>query len=97
MQETSIDNDIFNFTVFPVYNYDILLSLWKKYIKQIGYMQKIKLFKKIHLENVKLDKWEESQPFYAFICPKHGFQVNYPMGWKKKLIYPQCFEEGYDK
>lgn len=64
---------------------DIRISL----INQI----KIKLMGKAYLYNDEQKGWEKSLPFYAFECPSHGIVVNYPHGFKKRLVCPKCLQE----
>ena len=54
---------------------------------------KIKLMGKAYLYNDVQKGWEKSLPFYAFECPSHGIVVNYPHGFKKKLVCPKCLQE----
>ena len=36
------------------------------------------------------DDWRGPLPFYAFKCPVHGVQVDYPHGYRDRLNCPEC-------
>jgi hypothetical protein len=42
---------------------------------------------------MKLDGWREKIPFYLIKCPKHGYELSYPSGYKGSLICPKCISE----
>ena len=54
---------------------------------------KLKLFGKVYVGDIQLSGWKSSQPFYAFKCPVHGINYNYPSGWKKVLKCPKCLSD----
>ena len=71
-------------------NNDLLPNL-----KNLNIIQKIKLkiFGYTFIKENKLSGWKNSLPFYALYCDKHGLQISYPIGWKRKLVCPKCLQE----
>jgi len=43
-----------------------------------------------YVEHRKLPGWTGFLPFYRFTCNKHGPQVSYHHGYRKRLICPEC-------
>lgn len=60
-----------------------------------------KILLKIHGETflamVELEGWKGKLPLYLFKCSKHGYQVNYPSGYRSHLICLQCINENLKK
>jgi hypothetical protein len=44
---------------------------------------------------MKLEGWKDKIPFYLVKCPKHGYQLSYPSGFKKMLTCPKCIKDNY--
>ena len=58
------------------------LSLWQRLI--------LKVKKHVFVGNRKSSGWRGSLPFYAFKCPVHCIQVDYPHGHNGRLDCPKC-------
>lgn len=69
----------------------------KKELKKEDYttFQKLllRIFGRIYVGSEKKAGWSSPLPMYAFICPKHGIQTNYPNSWNKTLLCPKCISE----
>jgi len=37
--------------------------------------------------------WKEPILHYMFLCPRHGYVVDYPHGYSQRLTCPKCREE----
>jgi len=37
--------------------------------------------------------WKDFKPFFKFTCERHGEQVSYEHGYRKRLICPICEKE----
>jgi hypothetical protein len=61
--------------------------------KDLSFIQKLKIsvFRRVCVGEIQKDGWIDVLPIYAFKCPVHGLQFNYPSGWKKILKCPECF------
>lgn len=60
---------------------------------KLGLIQKVKLiiFKKVKVSKRHIEGGNLVLPIYAFNCPEHGLQFNYPSGWRKVLKCTECF------
>ena len=54
---------------------------------------KIKLFGHVFFKKIQLDGWHNSLSSYIIKCEKHGYQLTYPVGWRKRLICRECLTE----
>ena len=54
---------------------------------------KLRLGFPVYLGHRRMPGWTGKLPFYAFTCEKHGVKVNYPSGFRKRLICDECRRE----
>lgn len=47
----------------------------------------------IEIGNVMKPGWKKPIPHYLFLCPKHGYVIDYLHGHRKNLSCPKCREE----
>jgi len=43
-----------------------------------------------YVEHRKYPGWKDFLAFYKVGCEKHGMQVSYEHGYRKKLVCPEC-------
>ena len=48
----------------------------------------------VKIGDYKLGAWKGNLPFYLFRCSVHGYVINYPIGYFKRLVCPLCINKG---
>lgn len=63
--------------------------------RDLSFIQKltIRVFRMVYVGEIQEEGWNKALPNYAFKCPVHGLQFNYPSGWNKILKCPECFSK----
>ena len=54
---------------------------------------KIKVFGHVFFKKIKLGGWINSLDCHIIKCKKHGYQLTYPVGWRRRLICRECLAE----
>jgi len=54
---------------------------------------KIIIFGRFHIFNDQKEGWRGKLPFYIAKCKKHGYFIDYPHGYEKRLDCPLCLIE----
>ncbi len=63
--------------------------------RDLNFIQKLKVhvFRRVYVGEIQEEGWNGALPNYAFKCPVHGLQYNYPSGWNKILKCPECYSK----